>query len=187
MLDLIPSALLEHVCAFLDASTLGQLELASNHEIQSLMNRSSLWATLVARRFGLTDLPKFAAKDGNKLTLVRWKRVFGSAQQDAKALKFAVSDADALITCNNLSLELQPREARIRRELMLMQALRKFPTSDAIVSLYACELLNSGWKPRTATPSATKTSRGRSGLIAPVAPASPRYARQFIAPGHRGC
>lgn len=181
-LESLPPALLErHVCAFLDAASLARFELGANRELRDGIRLSALWAAHVAQRFSLTDLPKFSSsvgRDGDKL--VGWKRVFVVAQQDARALAAAAQDQDAVRVYGDrrraLALTLRPRELSIRDELVLMQALRRFPTSDVLVSLYARMLCESQWAARVTGGGgrASGADSRRSGLPLLAAPASPR-------------
>lgn len=126
---LLPPGLVElHVGSFLDAASLSRLSRTCR-ELQSELRLSPLWAALVAARFGLTDLPN--ARD------LRWMAVFAAASRDARALATADDDAVALKLFASRSEWLSAREAAVRQELVLMQGLRRFPASVALVALYA--------------------------------------------------
>jgi hypothetical protein len=175
-LESLPPALLErHVCVFLDAASLARFELGASRELRAEIRCSGLWAALVARHFGLTDLPKFASRlPGGDNALVGWKRVFVAAQQDAQALATVVDEEAALRVCEDrrvtLALALRSRERSIRDELALMQALRRFPTSNALVAAYARMLTEVKWAERVAGGAESR----RRGLPLVTAPTSPR-------------
>lgn len=128
----LPPGLLENqVAQYLDAASLSKLS-GSNRELQGQISRCPQWAVLVTRHFGL----KAAAPIDRQTS---WKDVFVAAWIDSHPLTSATQESDVLSVFGrrDSSVRLTPAQEQIRQEIVLMQGLRRFPTSDLLVRLYA--------------------------------------------------
>lgn len=131
LLVLPPGLLENHVAQYLDAVSLSNLS-GANRELHGQISRCSQWAVLVTRHFGLN-----AAAPNDRQT--SWKSVFVAAWMDSHPLTSATQESDVLSVFDrpDSNAMLTPAQEQIRQEIVLMQGLRRFPTSDLLVRLYA--------------------------------------------------
>ncbi|RLN95935.1 hypothetical protein BBJ28_00022538 [Nothophytophthora sp. Chile5] len=173
----LPSELLEReVCQYLDASSLTRLSLVNRHLQKEISRRSELWAALVARHFGFVNVSKspllpspirrpnsVSTQEDSPPMDIAWKDVFLAARLDALALAAtALQERDVLELFHrhqNSPKLLRPQEAQIRKELVLMQGLRRFPTSIDLVRLYAQVIRQAGLGPRPSAAAAATAMR----------------------------
>ncbi|RLN98792.1 hypothetical protein BBJ28_00022458 [Nothophytophthora sp. Chile5] len=173
----LPSELLEReVCQYLDASSLTRLSLVNRHLQKDISRRSELWAALVARHFGFVNVSKspllpppirrpnsVSTQEDSPPTDIDWKDVFFAARLDALALAAAaLQERDVLELFHrpqNSPKLLRPQEAQIRKELVLMQGLRRFPTSIDLVRLYAQVIRQADLGPRPSAAAAATAMR----------------------------
>lgn len=158
----LPSELLElNVCQYLDVSSLLQLALANRQLEHDMTHCSKLWSSLVSRHFGYVDKAPPARRPETES--IRWKNVFAAAWRDAMTISTpSLQESDVLQIYRKQDEEaklLEPLEAQIRQELMLMQALRRFPASIDIIHLYADTIRKAHLVPRADAASAAKTLR----------------------------
>lgn len=130
LLVLPPGLLESHIAQYLDAASLLKLS-GSNRELHDHISRCPQWAVLVTHHFGLEATPSEPKTS--------WKDVFVAAWMDSHPLTSATQESDVLSVYDRLgsSLKLTPAQEQIRQEIVLMQGLRRFPTSNTLVRLYA--------------------------------------------------
>ncbi|CEG36842.1 F-box domain [Plasmopara halstedii] len=145
----LPLELLElNICQYLDVKAILQLGLVNRTFQDNITQCSKLWKTLMIYHFGYmskSQLPQVekSIDDDNKTSEIRWRTVFAVAWQDSIALtQSTLREIDVLRlyrkqACNNVSLLLQPKEAWIRQEVILMEGLRRIPKSKKLIQLYA--------------------------------------------------
>jgi hypothetical protein len=136
----LPTELLEHkACQFLDVASISQLSLVNRRLQRDITLCSELWATLVARHFGYVNQPlaRPSNSECDEKEDVVWRAVFVAAWRDALALAPAALKESDVLQVYNQSSSLQPRELQIRQEIVLMQGLRRIPTSSKLIQLYA--------------------------------------------------
>lgn len=160
----LPPGVLEHeVCQFLDAPSLARIS-CTNRELHGEISRSTHWATHVARSFGIAvtkissgvaallppahhhhrpilllppPLPRVHAPQ-QRQHRISWRDVFLAAWMDSRSLASAMKDNDILrVYHRHPHVLLSQPEAKIRDEIVLMQGLRRFPSSSSLLSLYA--------------------------------------------------
>jgi hypothetical protein len=80
-----------------------------------------------------------ATKTVDTASTIRWKEIFHAAAVDRLKLKEAKEEKDVLDVCSRSpdGVSLQASESHIREEIVLMQGLRQFPTSDFLIIKYA--------------------------------------------------
>ncbi|KAF1315705.1 hypothetical protein FI667_g15833, partial [Globisporangium splendens] len=158
----LPPGLLEHeICQFLDAPSLARISCA-NHELHGEIIKSKHWATHVARNFGIAvtkitngdkmaSFPSSPTPERTRLPSpppralqqqqkesISWRDVFLAAWMDSLSLASAVKDNDILqVYHRHPQVLLSAPESKIRDEIVLMQGLRRFPSSSTLLSLYA--------------------------------------------------
>lgn len=147
----------DEICQFLDAPSLARLS-CTNRELHGEISRSSHWATHVARNFGIAvNKISSPSSSSSKLFLnynqqttsdqvtssstqthISWRDVFLAAWTDSLALATAMRDNDILqVYHRHPQVLLSQSESKIRDEIVLMQGLRRFPSSASLLSLYA--------------------------------------------------
>ncbi|GAB9473506.1 hypothetical protein Gpo141_00010656 [Globisporangium polare] len=160
----LPTTVVEdEICQFLDAPSLARLS-CTNRELHAEISRSQHWATHVARNFGIavnkisSSSALASASSSSKLLLhpskhtrdqvsslstaqqatISWRDVFLAAWMDSLSLATAMRDNDILqVYHRHPQVLLSQSESKIRDEIVLMQGLRRFPSSASLLSLYA--------------------------------------------------
>uniref|UniRef100_K3WV70 F-box domain-containing protein n=1 Tax=Globisporangium ultimum (strain ATCC 200006 / CBS 805.95 / DAOM BR144) TaxID=431595 RepID=K3WV70_GLOUD len=158
----LPPGLLEHeICQFLDAPSLARISCA-NHELHGEIIKSKHWGTHVAQNFGiavtkiisgnkmaslpsppapkrtLLSPPPRALQHHQQKESISWRDVFLAAWMDSLSLASAVQDNDILqVYHRHPQVLLSAPESKIRDEIVLVQGLRRFPSSSSLLSLYA--------------------------------------------------
>ncbi|KAG7385488.1 hypothetical protein PHYPSEUDO_001438 [Phytophthora pseudosyringae] len=168
MLEL-PSELLElNVCQYLDVASVSQLSLVNRSFQQEITHCSELWEILVARHFGYVSKPPLLRRDSSnsdnrqKKAEIGWRAVFVAAWGDSVALAPATLQENAVLEVYNQKsspLLLQPQEAQIRQEIVLMQGLRRIPTSVKLIQLYAAVIRQAHLVPRVNAASTARALR----------------------------
>ncbi|KAG7398956.1 hypothetical protein PHYBOEH_010061 [Phytophthora boehmeriae] len=164
----LPAELLElNVCHFLDVTSLTQLSIVNRSFQHEITQCSKLWGLLIARHFGYVDKSPPGCRFGNSLNVqeevkpraISWKAVFIAAWRDSLELASTALQENDVVQIYHKQKQcpelLLPLEAQIREELLLMQGLRKFPTSVDLVHLYAQAIRQAHFVPRA---SATNTA-----------------------------
>ncbi|DBA00857.1 TPA: hypothetical protein N0F65_008500 [Lagenidium giganteum] len=153
LMELPPGLLERHVLQFLDPSSMARVACL-NRELQHEANSSTHWRTHVARTFGLAlavDSPAPARPNKSRawlapprstscfqLSNVCWKDLFAAAWKDQSLVAQAHEELDVIdVFKRHPAVLLSATEARLRDEIVLMQGLRKFPSSSPLLSLYA--------------------------------------------------
>lgn len=157
-----PTIVEDEICQFLDAPSLARLS-CTNRELHAEISRSQHWATHVARNFGIavnkiSSSSALAPASSSKLLLhpnkhttdqvsspstpqqatISWRDVFLAAWMDSLSLATAMRDNDILqVYHRHPQVLLSQPESKIRDEIVLMQGLRRFPSSASLLSLYA--------------------------------------------------
>ncbi|KAF4316100.1 hypothetical protein BBO99_00005374 [Phytophthora kernoviae] len=139
---------------------LTQLSTVNRSLQHEITDCSKLWGLLVARQFGYVDnsppgrriKSNRNAQEKVKLRAISWKAVFIAAWRDSLELASTSLQENDVVqiyhkqkNCPELH---QSLEAQIREELLLMQGLRKFPTSVDLVHLYAQVIRQAHFVPR---------------------------------------
>ncbi|KAF1334439.1 hypothetical protein FI667_g2052, partial [Globisporangium splendens] len=160
----LPPGLLEHeICQFLDASSLARISCA-DHELHGEIIKSKHWATHVARNFGIAVTkitngdkmapfpspptpertrspslpPRVLQQQQQQKESISWRDVFLAAWMDSLSLASAIKDNDILqVYHRHPQVLLSAPESKIRDEIVLIQGLRRFPSSSTLLSLYA--------------------------------------------------
>ncbi|KAE9024040.1 hypothetical protein PR003_g11946 [Phytophthora rubi] len=166
----LPSELLERrVCRYLDVASITHLSLV-NHRLQhDVSSCAELWERLVTRHFGYVNKPSLILRSDcssilktDKVTTIDWKAVFVAACRDLWSLSpVALQESDVLQVYHEKSFPmlLQQRESQIRQEIVLMQGLRRIPTSSKLIQLYAEVIRQAHVVPRVNAASTAKALR----------------------------
>ncbi|KAG2768198.1 hypothetical protein JG687_00012860 [Phytophthora cactorum] len=161
----LSSELLElNVCQYLDVVSVSQLGLVNRSLQQDITHCSKLWETLVARHFGYMNKPPLARcatsnSDNRHEAGISWRAVFVAAWPDFGMLAPATLQESDVLNVYHQKLRLQPREAQIRQEIVLMLGLRRIPASVKLIQLYADVIRQAHLVPRLGAASTAKALR----------------------------
>ncbi|ETM98679.1 hypothetical protein PPTG_19373 [Phytophthora nicotianae INRA-310] len=155
----LPSELLElNVCQCLDVVSVSQLSLVNRSVHQDITHCSKLWETLVARHFGYVNKPAQAQSNSDN-SEISWREVFIAGWQDYWMLTPATLQESDVLHVYHQKLRLQPREAQIRQEIVLMLGLRRIPSSVKLIQLYANVIRQAHLVPRVGAASTARALR----------------------------
>ncbi|CAK4081386.1 unnamed protein product [Aphanomyces euteiches] len=128
----LPVEVLENATAFLDGKSVGRLS-QTNGALRKTLETSMVWKTQVAAQFGIQD-SAFPAQSP-----CIWRSIFANLMWDATFVAQAASAHDAIQVVESAPVYAMASSSAksIRREILLMEALRRFPTSSSLVHLYA--------------------------------------------------
>ncbi|KDO34830.1 hypothetical protein SPRG_00891 [Saprolegnia parasitica CBS 223.65] len=127
----VPAALIhDGVLPFLDAASLGRLG-ATSRSWRDQVASAPAWRTCLQRQFGVR-LDVYGPCDP---TL--WQPMMASLVADAREIRHSVHAKDVLAIAASKAPMLPVSGASIRREIVLMQGLRRFPTDADLIAAYA--------------------------------------------------
>ncbi|KAF1778510.1 Small nuclear ribonucleo protein [Phytophthora cactorum] len=120
--------------------------------------------TLVAQHFGYMNKPPLARcatsnSDNRHEAGISWRAVFVAAWPDFGMLAPATLQESDVLNVYHQKLRLQPREAQIRQEIVLMLGLRRIPASVKLIQLYADVIRQAHLVPRLGAASTAKALR----------------------------
>ncbi|ETW03353.1 hypothetical protein H310_04844 [Aphanomyces invadans] len=128
----LPNEVLEITFVYLDSAALGQLTKTCR-AIRHILQTSRVWKTQLHARFGVV-VEAFPAQPSWS-----WRAIFANLMWDVSSLGHAFSSPeDVLSVVDKPPLYAMDAAATsIRVEILLMEGLRRFPTSDSMLTSYA--------------------------------------------------